>query len=477
MPVHQSEQSAALPAYNRTVILVVLITGAFGALLNQTLLIVALPPIMDDFSIDANQAQWVTTAYLLTNGILIPITAFLIDRFSSRRLLMVASGLFAAGTLVAAVSPSFFSLLGARVIQAAGAGMMMPLMQTIILTIFPVNRRGSVMGLVGLAIGFAPAIGPTLAGWVLSTGSWRLLFTIVLPLAVLHLIAVIFFMKNVTHQRPVRIDFPSVVLSTLGFGGLLYAFSSIGGEGWLSRNVLISSAVGAVALFLFIRRQMSLETPILNFGVFRSRVYRLIIPMGMITFALLIGTETLLPLYVQKVRGGAALESGLLLFPGAIAMGAMSPFSGRIFDRFGAGWLVVTGFALQVLTTVPFVLMTPETPLVLLGLIFGLRMLGLSMLMMPLSTAGINSLPGRMIAHGTAMDNTFRQIGGSIGTALLVSVMTGTAIAIQPMPHPPPSALMTGVRVAFLVGGILAVTGFVLAIRLKKLPAQSIHEE
>ncbi|MCW1927412.1 MDR family MFS transporter [Bhargavaea beijingensis] len=475
--MQQSEQSAGLPAYNRTVILIVLITGAFVALLNQTLLIVALPPIMNDFSIDANLAQWVTTAYLLTNGILIPVTAFLIERFSSRRLLLAASALFAAGTLVASVAPSFFFLLVARVIQAAGAGMMMPLMQTILLTIFPVNRRGSVMGLVGLAIGFAPAIGPTLGGWVLSFGSWRMLFTIVLPLAVLHLIAVVFFMKNVTRQRPVRIDHLSVVLSTLGFGGLLYAFSSIGGEGWLSLTVLISTAVGAAALFLFIRRQLSLETPILNFSVFRSRVYRLIIPMGMITFALLIGTETLLPLYIQNVRGGTAFESGLLLLPGAIAMGAMSPFSGRIFDRFGAGWLVVTGFALQVVTTVPFVLMTPDTPLVLLGLVFGLRMLGLSMLMMPLSTAGINSLPGKLIPHGTAMDNTFRQIGGSIGTALLVSIMTGTAVAIQPMPDPPPSALMTGVRVAFLMGGILAVAGFILALRLKKLPAASVPGE
>ncbi|RSK30053.1 DHA2 family efflux MFS transporter permease subunit [Bhargavaea beijingensis] len=475
--MQQSEQSAGLPAYNRTVILIVLITGAFVALLNQTLLIVALPPIMNDFSIDANLAQWVTTAYLLTNGILIPVTAFLIERFSSRRLLLAASALFAAGTLVASVAPSFFFLLVARVIQAAGAGMMMPLMQTILLTIFPVNRRGSVMGLVGLAIGFAPAIGPTLGGWVLSFGSWRMLFTIVLPLAVLHLIAVVFFMKNVTRQHPVRIDLLSVVLSTLGFGGLLYAFSSIGGEGWLSLTVLISTAVGAAALFLFIRRQLSLETPILNFSVFRSRVYRLIIPMGMITFALLIGTETLLPLYIQNVRGGTAFESGLLLLPGAIAMGAMSPFSGRIFDRFGAGWLVVTGFALQVVTTVPFVLMTPDTPLVLLGLVFGLRMLGLSMLMMPLSTAGINSLPGKLIPHGTAMDNTFRQIGGSIGTALLVSIMTGTAVAIQPMPDPPPSALMTGVRVAFLMGGILAVAGFILALRLKKLPAASVPGE
>src|SRR5690606_20362023 len=249
------------------------------------------------------------------------------------------------------------------------------------------------------------------------------------------------------------------------------------GEGWLSPNVLVSTAVGSVSLYLFIRRQLALETPILNFGVFRSGVYRLIIPMGMITFALLIGTETLLPLYVQNVRGGTAFESGLLLLPGAIAMGAMSPFSGRIFDRFGAGWLVVTGFALQVVTTVPFVLMTPDTPLVFLGVVFGLRMLGLSMLMMPLSTAGINSLPGHLIAHGTAMDNTFRQIGGSVGTALLVSVMTGTAAAIGPLQDPSPDALMTGVRVAFLVGGLLSVAGFVLALRLKKLPAAAVPEE
>lgn len=463
--MNEIQHSLQKPDYNRNLIVFVLISGAFVSLLNQTLLIIALPPVMTDFGIDANAAQWLTTAFLLTNGILIPVTAFLIDRFSSKKLLIVANLLFAAGTLIGALAPTFPVLLLARVVQAAGAGMMMPLMQTVLLTIFPMNRRGSVMGLVGLAIGFAPAIGPTLSGWVLSHHSWRALFYIILPLAALNIILASTVMKNVTEQKEVRIDLLSIVLSTLGFGGLLYAFSSVGAAGWTSPAVAGSFLVGAVSLYLFIRRQLRLDPPMLNFSVFRVGVYKLIVPMGMIVFALLIGTETILPLYVQQVRSGTALQSGLLLLPGAVAMGAMSPVAGRIFDRVGPGVLAITGFGLQVLTTIPFVLMDEQTPLVWLGAVFAVRMAGLSMLMMPLSTAGINSLPRQLIAHGTAMDNTFRQVGGSIGTALLVSVMTGSAAIVHASTDR--AALMSGVRISFIVAGVLAVAGLFLAIRLR----------
>lgn len=328
-------QSIEPKPFNRSVIVGILLAGAFVAILNQTLLITALPHIMRDFNVDANQAQWLTTSFMLTNGILIPITAFLIEKFTSRTLLITAMSIFTAGTVVGAFAPNFPVLLTARIIQAAGAGIMMPLMQTVFLTIFPIEKRGQAMGMVGLVISFAPAIGPTLSGWAVEAFSWRSLFYIILPFAVIDLILASILMKNVTTLRKTKIDILSVILSTFGFGGLLYGFSSVGSYGWTSSTVLISLLVGVIALLLFITRQMKLEKPMLEFRVFTFGVFSLTTLLGTLVFALLIGTETILPLYTQNVRDVTAFDTGLMLLPGAIVMGFMSPIIGRIFDRVG----------------------------------------------------------------------------------------------------------------------------------------------
>lgn len=208
--------------------------ASFVTILNQTLIIIAIPPIMSDFQIDPSQAQWLTTGFMLTNGILIPITAFLIERFSSKHLLIAALSIFSVGTLIGAIAPSFSILLLARIVQAMGAGIMMPLMQTVMLTLFPPEKRGSAMGLAGLVTGFAPAIGPTLAGLLIVYFSWRSLFYTVLPIAIIVLLLAIFLMKNVTEQKSVKIDRISIIFSTLGWGGLLYGFSIAGTAGWMS---------------------------------------------------------------------------------------------------------------------------------------------------------------------------------------------------------------------------------------------------
>ncbi|MCJ8221733.1 MDR family MFS transporter [Bacillus paralicheniformis] len=454
--------------YNRNIIVGLLIAGAFIAILNQTLLVTALPHIMADLNIDATKAQWLTTAFMLTNGILIPITAFLIEKFSSRALVIAAMSIFVAGTVVGAVAPNFPVLLAARIIQAAGAGIMMPLMQTIFLTIFPVEKRGAAMGMVGLVIAFAPAIGPTLSGWIVDSFTWRYLFYIILPIALIDLVLVILLMKNVTKLRETSVDILSIILSSLGFGGLLYGFSNAGSEGWGSNTVLISFAVGAVALFFFISRQFRIKRPILEFRVFQSWTFTITTLLGMIVFALMIGTETILPLYTQNVRDVTAFDSGLMLLPGAIAMGIMSPIIGRIFDKIGGKGLAIIGFAILLLTSIPFADLQMDTSLTFIIVIYTLRMMGTSMIMMPLTTAGINALPMHLIPHGTAMNNTMRQIGGSIGTAVLISVMSNSAknaAASNPL-----NALIHGMNSAFIVAAVLALIGFILSFTLKKKP-------
>lgn len=453
-------------SYNRSVIVGIFLVGAFVAILNQTLLIPAIPHIMEEFNIDVSKGQWLTTAFMLTNGILIPITAFLIEKFSSRSLVLTALSIFTAGTILASFATNFPVLLAARIVQAAGAGILMPLMQTIFLTIFPKEKRGQAMGMVGLVISFAPALGPTLGGWIVDSFSWKFLFYIVLPIGIIDLILAFFLMKNVTQQRDTRIDVLSVILSSFGFGGLLYGFSSVGTYGWTSATVLISLIVGAVSLFFFILRQSNLKRPMLEFGVFKFAIFSLTTFLGMLVFALLIGTETILPLYTQNVRGLSALDAGLILLPGALFMGFLSPIIGRIFDKVGGKGLALGGFTILAVTSLPFMMLSLDSSITLITVAYTLRLIGVGMIMMPLTTAGINSLPPHLIPHGTAMNNTMRQMGGSIGTAVLVSIMSSSA-ANAALSDPMKSAVH-GMNTSFIVSGAIAVIGLILSFFLKE---------
>ncbi|WP_077624082.1 DHA2 family efflux MFS transporter permease subunit [Sediminibacillus massiliensis] len=456
---------------NRFPIVAVLIAGAFVAILNQTLMATAIPHIMSDFQISENTAQWLTTIFMLVNGIMIPITAFLIETFTTRKLFLSAMTLFAVGTLICGIAPSFFLLMVGRVIQAAGAGIMLPLMMTVFLTIFPIEKRGAAMGNVGLVISFAPAIGPTLSGWIVETYPWRLMFFIILPIVIIDIIFAYFALKNVTSRTFPKVDILSILLSSLGFGGLLYGFSSAGNSGWDSTQVVVSLAVGAVSLTLFILRQFKLEQPILEFRVFKYKTFTITTAIGMIVFMGLIGSETILPIYMQNMMNYSALESGIMIMPGALLMGFMSPITGRIFDKVGARWLAIIGLTIMTVTTFLFTNLSTETSLVYLTVVFGIRMFGMSMVMMPVTTAGLNQLPLKLIPHGTAMNNTMRQVAASIGTAILVTVMTSAALDAGESATA--SELIHGVNVAFWVATVLSVVGLLLSLFIKgTTPAQ-----
>lgn len=446
-------------------LLTVLMAGVFVAILNQTLLATALPHIMDDLDINANTAQWLTTVFMLVNGVMIPVTAFLIGKFSTRALFLTAMALFTIGTIVAALAPGFSVLMIGRIIQASGAGIMMPLTQTIFFVVFPVEKRGQAMGLFGLVISFAPAIGPTLSGWIVGQYPWRALFYIVIPIAVIDLIAAYFLLKNVTKQTFPQLDVLSVVLSTFGFGGILYGFSSAGTTGWGSIQVLLSIAVGVVSLFLFIQRQSKLKEPLLEFGVFKYRIFTLSTILSVIVFISMIGGATILPIYMQDMHGFTALESGLMLLPGAIIMGIMNPITGRIFDAFGGKWLAIIGLLIVTVSTFQFTVLTAETSFMYLTVMHAIRMFGVAMVMMPVTTAGLNQLPERLIPHGTAMSNTMRQVSGSIGTALLVTIMTSTALDPQEYGV---QGVIRGVNISFVVAGVLSLIGVFLSFFLKK---------
>ncbi|TFJ91503.1 MDR family MFS transporter [Lentibacillus salicampi] len=442
---------------------VVLLSGAFITILNQTLLGTALPPIMQDLNLTESTAQWLQSVFMLVNGIMIPVTAFLIDKYSTRKLFLTAMGLFATGTLVAAVSPNFSFLMAGRVLQASGAGIMMPLMQTILFLTFPVHRRGTAMGLFGLVIAFAPAIGPSLAGFLVDQFPWRSIFYVVLPIAVLDIIAAYFLLKNVTEQKNPRLDILSVILSTLGFGGLLYGFSTAGNAGWLSLKVILPIVIGFVLLYWFITRQLKLKEPLLEFRVFKHGTFTLATGLGMVVFAAMIGTNVILPLYMQNMIGFSALESGLVLLPGAIVMGFSNPITGYLFDKFGGKWLARGGLLLLSLTTFAFTNLSVDTSFTYLATMNAIRMISIAMVMMPMTTLALNQLPNDLIPHGTAVNNTFRQVSGSVGTAVLVTVMSTAAISDKTA-----AGVIHGVNISFITAAIAAILGFILSFKLKE---------
>jgi len=253
--------------YNRTLLVVLLLVGSFCTVLNQTILATAYPTLMKSFDVTTSTVQWLTTGFMLVNGIMIPISAWLTSRVNSKILYEGAMTIFLLGTIICYVSPNFGTLLAGRLVQALGVGVTMPLLQTLMLSIFPANKRGSAMGLAGLVIGVAPAIGPTLSGWVIDTYQWRVLFGMLIPVAIVVIIAGFWLMRSVLPTKKSSLDWLSAALSTIGFGSLLYGFSEVGTKGWNSGIVITTLIIGVIFILLFGWRQLVIDDPFLELRV------------------------------------------------------------------------------------------------------------------------------------------------------------------------------------------------------------------
>ncbi len=469
----------------------IMFIGAFVAFLNNTLLNVALPTIMTEFSVKPSEVQWLTTGYMLVNGILIPASAFFIQKFTNRRLFITAMMLFSLGTLLAMLAPKFGVLIIARMIQASGSAMMMPLLMNVMLTAFPIERRGAAMGLFGLVMFTAPAIGPTLSGWVIEHYSWRTLFGIVLPIALLTLIYAVFRLRNITPNRDVKLDVFSLVLSSIGFGGLLYGFSSAGDRGWDSIHVYGTIAIGAIALVLFIVRQLKMEDPLLDFRIYKHPMFALSSAISIVLSMSMFSAMILTPLYVQTIRGISPFHSGILMLPGAILMGIMSPITGRLFDKYGARTMAVIGLTVTIITTFYLSQLTMESGYYYIMMIYTIRMFGISLVMMPVMTNGLNQLPMVSNPHGTAMNNTLQQVSGAIGSALLLTIMTkrmesagarlfDEAMASGNAPTSKESiqaleemlgakAMLEGINFAFFISTLIAAVALLLSFFIRRV--------
>lgn len=421
---------------------------------------------MREFSINSTEVQWLTTSFMLTVAILIPITAYFIDTFKTRHLMMGAMVLFFIGTFVGLIAPSFHVLLVGRVIQGMGSGIMIPLMQTILFLIYPKEERGYAMGLAGMVINVAPAIGPPLSGVLVEYFEWRALFYLTLPIAAIVLILVFLFMRNVTEQRKTEIDMSSILLSTVGFGGTLYGFNKLQEVGLSETVTIVSLIVGILALVLFVFRQFQLSVPILELRVLKVPVFALVAFISILGFSLLISIETILPMYVQNAQQFSAFYGGLIVMPGALTLAVMSLLAGRLFDKYGGKMIAIIGFILLSVSTLSFhFILTLETPFIVSMLLFMIAMGGVALINMPLMTAGINSLPDKLIPHGTSVINTVRQFGGTLGLTFIMSFISkaeaGTADVV-------PSDYLTGVKAAFLVAFLFAMTGLLLSFFVEK---------
>lgn len=404
--------------------LAILFVGAFVAFLNNTLLNVALPSIMKDFDVEASTVQWLATGYMLVTGVLVPASAFLITRFKNKTLFVTSMAIFTIGTALAILAPNFGVLLAARMIQAVGASVMGPLLMNIMLVSFPVEKRGAAMGIFGLVMIMAPAIGPTLSGYLVEHFSWHYLFIIILPFAIISLLLAIFKFDNVMETKPVTLDVFSIILSTIGFGGLLYGFSTASSAGWDAIEVWGTIVVGAIALIIFIFRQLKLEKPLLSLEVYKYPMYAMGSIISVVISMAMFSGMILTPLYVQNVRGISPLDAGLMMLPGALMMGIMSPITGKLFDRIGPRPLAIVGLSIVTVATYYLSKLTLDTSYTYLIIAYTVRMFGMSMVMMPIMTNGLNQLPMRLNPHGTAINNTLQQVAGAIGSAVMITIMT-----------------------------------------------------
>ena len=358
-------------------ILIILVIGTFLGFLNQTLMNVALPDIMREFHISTDLGQWMTNGYMLVNGVMVPLTAFLIQRLTTRTLYLTAAGLFAVGTATAGFAPTFDVLIIGRMIQAMGAGVFGPLMNVVVMNLFSPNERGSAMGTIGLALNFAPALGPSLSGLVVTNLSWRFLFYLVAPLIIANFILAYFLLQNIGQQKRLKFDFIGVVLSSIGLGSLLYGFSNAGATPWNEFTVWGFVLIGIIVTSLFIWHQYTTKTPLLNMSVFKYRQFNVAVLINVVLMIAMYGGALMLPLYMQNVRGTTAFQSGLVLFPGALVTAFLSPWSGRLYDRYGAKYLTLVGIMITAFGTFILASLTLTTSLWLAVLGQFVRQLGL----------------------------------------------------------------------------------------------------
>ncbi|PJI07987.1 MULTISPECIES: MDR family MFS transporter [Clostridium] len=467
------EQNYNEPKYNVVPISISLILAGFLCMLNETLLNMALKSLMVQFSISANTVQWLSTGYMLIMGIAIPVSALLIQTFTTRQLFLSSVTIFLFGTIISSIAPSFSVLLIARLIQAIGTGILIPTIVNTLLIINPIEKRGKALGIFNLVMFCAPAIGPTVSGLIIQSLNWRWLFLIVLPFSVVSLILGFKYIENVTTLTKPPIDILSIVLSTIGFGGFIYGVSNIGGiHAYL---IALPIIIGCIALAGFVLRQIKMSEPMLDMKPFAQPMFSLgcilMIIMHMINFA----TMLVLPMFLEGALGLTAFTAGLLMLPGGFINGVISPISGHLYDKFGPKALIIPGFALS---TIAFLLLSHFVSLSIaiptIIVLHCLSLIAVGLINTPVQTNSLNQLSPKYYPHGTAIMNTLQQIAGAFGTSLFVAIMCSyqnkyLLNASSTVKNKQALSLVFGVHNTFLIETFVLVAALILSLFIKNL--------
>lgn len=456
-------------------IMISLLLSVFIGMFNETALNVALSDLINLFSITAATAQWLITGYLLTLGILVPLSGLLLQWFSTRQL-FTASIIFSVfGTLIAALAPGFEMLMTARVIQAAGTALMLPLMYNTVLIIIPAEKRGGAYGLIGLVLVVAPAIGPTISGLLINKLNWNWIFWLSIPFLFISFLFGMRSMQNVSTITKPKMDIYSLAVSTLGFGGIVFAFSSAGEGGLGTTKVIVSMIVGILALIIFVIRQLRMKQPMMDLRAFKHPMFTVGALMIFITLMVMLSVMLVLPMYLIRGLGLSTFTAGLVLLPGGIINAIMLPIMGRMFDEFGPRWVVPSGSVVIIVVLWFLSGITTASPLALIIVLHSCLMIGISMVWMPSQANGLNQLPPELYPHGSAIMNTLQQLAGAIGTAVAVSIMTAGMnsfmkdIADKENPASGTLALIAGIQNAFIFAVVVAIIGLIFAFFIKRV--------
>lgn len=473
------QEFSSAPAGRTPLVIKLLVAATFVVILNETIMVNAVPRLMEDFEITSTTAQWALTVFMLTMASVIPVTGWFLQRVTTRTAYATAMTTFSIGTVIAAAAPTFGILLVGRVVQAGGTAVMMPLLMTTLMTVVSAQDRGRVMGQVTLAMSCAPALGPAVSGILLELGSWRLIFVAVLPIAVL----VGFFghrqLENVGETTSSPVSWLSVVLAAGGFSSFVYGLSKVGNADWPEPTALIGVGVVLIALFAIyqVRLQRD-ERPLLDLRTLLHRNYAVSLVLMAAGFMAFLGSMILLPLYLQDLRGLTELQTGLMVMPGGLAMGLLGPQVGKVYDRIGARPLVIPGSIAMVALLFGLSRIGAETPYALIVVLHVALMASLATVFTPVFTIGLGDLSPQLYSHGSSLLGTLQQVAGAIGTALLVVIMTNRTEHLAKAGEHPVDAFMGGLQWAFATGAVIGVVVVAMALLLpgkSDLPAAEGH--
>lgn len=445
-------------------LIIVAFFSTFVCFFNQTTINPALPTIISDFGIGASTAQWLLSGYLMIMAIMIPINAFIVERYSIKSICVFAMGIYTAGCVLTGMGINFYLTFIGRLCQGAGHGILMPTCMAVMLYIFPMEKRGSILGLYGLLIGFAPILGPTYSGIIVDNISWHFVYYGIAILAGLCLVGCIFFMPkmNLTDVNESKLDMLSLITSTLGFGLLLFSCSEFGAVG-INLVSILSFVFGGIIVAYFFYRQTHIENPMLEVKVFKSKNFTLSIIVLCVCQLAFMGAIVLFPFLIQDVLGQSPTVSGLVMIPSSVIMGLMSPITGRLFDKYGIKWLSIIGMAVLTIAGVCLSTLTEASPIYMLIIFLCSRNFGASFVLMNINTWGINSLPVDLLPHGNAVASTFRQIAMSFGAAISTSVYAAVASQL-PGGISNPAAGIVGINCSFAYQAVLCFIGLIICI-------------